>query len=284
MCVKTKYCVSLFEIILVLSILISPIFLQVTKADPLAFVDWEYGIYLPLNSSEGILMVDSLVKFSVYTEKNHDVYVNFAGDYFYFNKNDTKTLLIGAPFRINFNTISPNIKVYVNSIEINFEIIKLSGSELDPFKTYFDDITTTHFILCNVTFTSNQITTLKYIFSVTIQANYHWNGINYFVGTANSWKDQDVFNESVEFYVTGVQPHEYTEGCIISNIIGGKSYVWTWYNEPITINKVGISYYFDRFNSSLLVWRILVPTISVISIFVLTFFIVKLFKKRKMKI
>ncbi len=282
MCVKTKYYISFLEIILVVSVLIFPCFLQVTNANPLAFVDWEYGIYLPLNSSEGIEMLDSLVKFSVFTERNHNVYVNFEGDYSYFNTNDTKILLIGAPFRINFNTLSPRMKVYVNGLEINFEIIKLSGSELEPFKTYFDAISTTHFILCNVTFSSNQITTLKYVFSVTIQANFHWNGVNYFVGTANSWKDQDVFNESVEFYVTGIQPHEYTDGCIISKIVGGKSYIWSWENEPISVSKVGISYYFDRFNSGRLAWMILVPTISLISLILLPLLIVKLIKKRKM--
>jgi len=85
----------------------------------------------------------------------------------------------------------------------------------------------------------------------------------------------------VEFRIHGRQPdyRYYANQCNVSKIERGKSYIWSWNNEIININLVGISY----LPSQQEFFYFIIFTIIVIigGIIGITFFIIKKNSRRK---
>ena len=85
----------------------------------------------------------------------------------------------------------------------------------------------------------------------------------------------------MEYRIQGKQPdHHYAANkCKVSENQDGKSYIWAWNNEIITINLVGISY---RPTLQVVLFLIIFTIIVIVGgIIGITFFIIKKTSTRK---
>jgi len=210
-------------------------------ADPISIIPWGYGGILPVSNSSGIVMENASVIFEIHAIKKNVFDINFNGNYIFFNTNITQSILIGAPFGFELEDNITNIRITVNDTIIPYELIRIEEEYCPQWNDFLGSYYgSREFIINNITFQSNYLTSISYSFSLYIDSGYAINWIKYDVGTSRAWGEN--ITESVDFRVHGVQPGSYSSGCIIAKIENGKSYSWQWIDTVIWENNVGIRY------------------------------------------
>jgi hypothetical protein len=264
------------------------------SANPIVSHVWENGCFFPVGSyPHKIELVDAIVNFDVHVpKKNYTLFYDFTGDYYFYNHNDSNTLMLSNPLTYYLfpgcydihDMYYYNVEIRVNETLTDYETVCAGNF---------------HVIVCNVTFPKQQIVHLHYTLSA-YSSSIAIEEIIYFLGTANGWYNNGTFSETVSFRVTGVQPNSYfhrgyfgtqgtTETCEVSSIEGGNQYQWTWQNQSILEEEhVGISYYHSSNPDALLniILAISIPIgslLMVLTIIAIVFTIKWIRKKRMMK-
>ncbi|MFX1366832.1 MAG: hypothetical protein ACFFCE_04480 [Promethearchaeota archaeon] len=235
------------------------------------------GILMTDNNTYSMPYANVLVEIDA-IKPNSYINLHFKGNYTIFNPNNNKNVTILAPFPINmlgidYHTLDdlmdeaggsyyeitpleiPSL-IFNSTIKINNTIIPY---EICYFpKSYREDSYNFMFcFLCNITLPENSNLVLEYNFNTHIAtppilgSSYYAIEFIYQVGTARTWFGN--ITESVEFRVKGYQPDHfncwrsgsdgaYGKNCTISNIKGGKSYLWEWNNVRIYEDYISLSY------------------------------------------
>lgn len=228
-------------------------------------------------------MEEASVLFDIKALKKNTFDIKFRGNYTFFNTNDTQSIILGAPFGFEMEDNITDIKIIANDTLIPYEIIEIYEEEYPQWNDFLGwYIVSRLFIISNVTFQSDSITSVSYSFSAYINSQTAINSIRYDVGTSRAWDEK--VTEAVDFRVQGVQPSYYSSGCNVTKIETGKSYSWQWVNTVIMENNVGISYdqrsFYEKNVIGFYMFFIYgIPTIVLVSIIVTL--IVLLRKKQK---
>jgi len=210
---------------------------------------------------------------------------NFEGNYTIYNPNNSTEITIAFPFYMSY-VVNESLQVNGNPINID-DVIYLENVS-DIWNNYLDNLDEKYHryaYIFNLTFPTNDSLNVQFNFdSITrgIDAYFDYVGkydIIYDVGTSRIWNGN--ITEKVEFRIHGRQPdyRYYANQCNVSKIERGKSYIWSWNNEIININLVGISY----LPSQQEFFYFIIFTIIVIigGIIGITFFIIKKNSRRK---
>ncbi|MFW9823038.1 MAG: hypothetical protein ACFFE4_08895 [Candidatus Thorarchaeota archaeon] len=280
-------------LILFLSILCCNIFSVNTNADPIPIETPGIGGIIPKNDTNcSITNAEVLVEIDA-TNLNQFIDFSFSSNYTIFNPGKTINLTIAAPFSHIILGEKLNGFIKMNNSKIPFRTYNSSDSTWDEFtlwKDYFlaSDFFYTTLLICNITILENLSITLEYAFDTNLTINLDDLGsliIRYYVGTSRAWEGN--INESLEFKVFGKIPDDfYQEFCNVSDLQNGKSYLWEWKEEIISINYVYITYYgnytWNPF-SYIIPFGNSILTVSTIGIFLLII-IVKLSRTKKYKL
>ncbi len=265
--------------ILVSSTIISLPTIQYSSANPISIVNMSHGVLLPTNVVHGIIMQRADVFLNISADNTLHATIDYTGNYSFYSTNDTQQeLVIAAPFTNDLS--GENISMFVNNIKTNYSFGEITIETAENFNYYFPDRYSIYLLICNVTFDPNAITNIYFRYdSFYTTIGYYETFIEYIVGTANSWENSSNIYERVEFRVTGFQPKEYSHDCTVSNIPDGKSYLWEWENEQITVDSVWIKYQFQSIGYRLLVifLAVFIPIVLMVTIVII---IIKV-KKRK---
>jgi len=173
---------------------------------------------------------------------------NFEGNYTIYNPNNSTEITIAFPFYMSY-VANETLQVNGNPITID-DVISLRNVS-DIWNNYLDNLNdkySRYAYIFNLTFPTNDSLNVQFNFdSITrgINAYFEYVGkydIIYDVGTSRVWNGN--ITEKVEFRIHGKQPdYRYSANqCKTSEIEDGKSYIWSWNNEIINVNLVGISY------------------------------------------
>ncbi|MCK5158151.1 MAG: hypothetical protein KAR08_03275 [Candidatus Heimdallarchaeota archaeon] len=275
---------SLFVIILLTMVFFSYVLnSETTKANPLSIMYLGHGVLLPTNYTHGVKMQNAGVSLDIVAFKNNrTAFIDYEGNYTFYNTNSTQTLLIAAPFA--YSLYEAEINVLVDKTKVNFTLVELFYDDFENF-TSIDYYSYFSAIICNITFNENTTTNVFYEFeALRTSIGYDTTNIDYIVGTANSWYNSSSIDETVEFKVTGFQPRGYSGNCIKTRIDSGKSYLWKWENEPIEVEKVGIYYRHTTFSGLPLGLTLtLIIVVPIICTALIIYGIVKFVKKSKKK-
>ncbi len=237
-------------------------------ADPLSpYITSSSGLITPENGTYSMPNANVLVEVDATHPSSHfDIYFN--GNYTIFNPYNSKNVTILAPFSpgmlgINDTTyyeILHNYKypdwIPIEISELNFNGKIMVNNSAIPYKIMFGG---SIYLICNVTLPKNDSLVLEYSFNTylvtppILSSNYYEIDFEYYVGTSRTWNGN--ITEMVEFRVKGYQPDRvYSvekpgndviingKNCTISNINGGKSYLWEWNNVRIYEDYVSLSY------------------------------------------
>ncbi|OLS32869.1 MAG: hypothetical protein HeimAB125_04420 [Candidatus Heimdallarchaeota archaeon AB_125] len=221
-------------------------------ANPLnVFVESAGGL-LPGNDTD-LQMVEANVVMDIdetYGE-NGSFAVSFDGNYTIFNPNETLEIMIGAPFLTVYEGLTDSLKIEVDGIETEYDIVyyNYNNDSATPWMNYFQlyIVQERYFAICNITFSGQSNTTIRYRFDSITNFRYTeeviW--ITYDVGTARAW--DGLLTEYVEFNVYGKQPTYYynnTANTTVTEIENGKSYLWSWEKiDEIRTDYVFIEYF-----------------------------------------
>lgn len=251
-------------------------------ANPLIIDYLTHGAFLPINFTHGIDMQKAEVLFNIDAhKKNRTTFIDYKGNYTFYNPNVTQSLIIAAPFGYDLYEVDNRISVHVNQVKTDFSIVEFFYDS-ENYSLYLPYYSYLNAIVCNITFQENETTNVLYEFqSLPYSIGYDTTNIHYIVGTANSWNNNSEIYEMVEFRVTGFQPKGYSVNCSVSKIPDGKSYLWNWENEKIDVTAVGITYYHRSIHPVALI--IIIATTVPISITIAIVVTVKLVKKYKKK-
>jgi hypothetical protein len=262
--------------IIILIVFISNFFIlenltEEVSANPLGVNFSSAGGLIPRNftdlqmiEAEVLMIVDETYgkESSRYSEFN----LTFEGHYTIYNPNVTCEMLVGAPFSGYYGEMEETLEISVNGLKTEFELIFLDFEELtsDWWSSYFSPqgvegsmyyFHARQFALTNITFTGFSNTTIDYSFNGTSWYNcYNDLKIVYDVATGNAWNGSTT--ETVEFRVIGKQPSQPSNPSTIltiSDIDGGKSYMWSWIDvNSIDQKYVGIFYPMANCSDSLI--------------------------------
>ena len=282
--------------IVILLILLIPIaatdwkIIQLSSANPISVVSWDYGALLPTNFTHGVQMLEANVIFDIDARVYEDIVINYTGDYSFYNPNITQTLVLGAPLEYYYDSEIVNIDVLIDGLPQSYLLVDPYNISISEFWRYFYPEgyygVIDSFILCNVSFPVNETTSVHFGAIMNTQVGYDYNYISYIVGTANSWFNEKI-TESVEFRVIGKQPKSYEPStCLITKISEGKSYLWNWVNETIEIERVSILYKNNYTSAGVVIFLdLILPLIIVIIVLPLSIYMgIKLKKKRKSRL
>jgi nitroreductase len=237
-------------LILSFSLIIHNLFNLNSIANPLPVDIPSLGNIFPKENTVCSMTNASVVVDIDATNLLNNISFSFEGNYTIYNPGDTINLTIGAPF--SRMSIRPDsiCRVKINDSLIPYIIIEPpSTNEWFNATYWFRYIWANYFdlmfLLCNVTIPKNTSIILEYTFDTNLTSNInnlHELTINYYVGSSRAW--EGVINEAVEFKVYGKTPDEfYNRSCTVSDLLGGKRYLWQWENERIYDNSVYIIYY-----------------------------------------
>ena len=228
-----------------------------SKSDIIEIQNTGTGNFLPEDSTN-LRMTNANVIFNIdATNHQEKINIDFEGNYTIFNPDDTKEIMLVAPFSTNFKNLENSCLIKVKNETISHKCVEYNITN-SYWKDYFDYMywSSKKFLIINVTMPSNDSITIEYSFTAYVDTipSYDVLHINYDVGTSRSWNG--TITERVVFRVHGELPNSYsssgfTEGpvkynCTIANIEGGKSYLWNWKEEVIKVNTVYISYSFSN--------------------------------------
>jgi len=253
-------------------------------ANPLIIDYLTHGAFLPINFTHGIDMQKAAVLFNIDAhKKNRTAFIDYKGNYTFYNPNVTQSLIIAAPFGYDLYEVDNKISVHVNQVKTDFSIVEFFYDS-ENYSLYLPYYSYLNAIVCNITFQVNETTNVLYEFnSLPYSIGYDTTNIDYIVGTAKSWNNNSDIYEMVEFRVTGFQPKGYSVNCSVSKIPDGKSYLWKWENEPIDTTFVGIYYrYTSLFDNPFVIIGSLV-VVPIICISLITYGIIKLVKRKRRK-
>ncbi|MHA1347121.1 MAG: hypothetical protein ACTSVO_11390 [Candidatus Heimdallarchaeaceae archaeon] len=256
-----------FCYILIISLFINTLWvtnnnIEIT-ANPLSVLEQAVGGIVPGNGTV-LQMIEANVIMDIdetYGE-NGSFAISFDGLYTIYNPNDTIEILIGAPFQTNFIDLVDTLKIEVEGLEKDFEMICFNEGNVteNTWNEYFHlpvMYNSRYFALCNVSFSGNSNTTIRYTFDSRISASsVDIIMIIYDVGTARAWNN--VTTEHVEFRAYGEQPRYYYNhtsesmgNLTLTDIENGKSYLWSWESVIIEDAWVFLDYsYYIPFTGS----------------------------------
>ncbi len=259
---------------------------QNTLANPIYIEHVANGVLLPTNGSHNVSMQSADVLFNIDADKStQHAIIDYSGNYSFYNFNNTEQkLAVGIPF--TFNLDEEKISVFVNEVETNFTTTEITPEIAQNYTLYFYRWDYVGLIICNVTFEAISFTNIQVEYnSYDTTLNYYETYIEYIVGTANSWDNSSNIHEKVEFKVTGFQPRKHADDCTVTTITGGKSYLWLWENEQITVNSVWIYYQHHSIDPVVIVVILIISgIIGLISIILVLFWIRKRWiRKRSIK-
>jgi len=204
---------------------------------------------------------------------------NFEGNYTIYNPNNSTEITIAIPFYMSYVA---NESLQVNGNPTNIDDVIYLNNVSDIWNNYLDNLDENYYryaYIFNLTFPTNDSLNLQFNFdSLTRGINAYYDSVGkydiiYDVGTSRIWNGN--ITEKVEFRVHGRQPdyRYYANQCNTSEIEDGKSYIWSWNNEIINVNLVGISYQPTlQVALFLIIFTIIVIIGGIIGI---TFFIIK---------
>ena len=276
--------IVLFLFVVVFGACISTSIDQNTLANPISIVNIANGICLLADGSYNVSMQFADVLFNIDADKDtRHATINYSGNYSFYNSNNTEQkLAVGLPF--TFDLDEDKISVFVNNVKTNFTTIELTPEIAQNYSLYFSRWDYVDLILCNVTFEEVSFTNILVEYnSYETSVEYYETYIEYIVGTANSWDNSSNIYERVEFKVMDFQPIRHADDCTVTTITGGKSYLWLWENEPITVDSVWIGYEHHTVNPAVIAIFVIVGgVIGVISTIALLmwYFLVKKNKKK----
>ena len=252
-----------------------------TKANPLNFNRESFGVIVSSNDND-LQMIEANVLMEINETYGNegDFKIVFDGNYTIFNPNVTTTTLIGAPFQSEYKDLSDTITAEVDNSPVEFDIISSNQHPLSYlryiWRPYFEDISEYFyiercFVITNVTFPGFSNTSLRYRFSSFVSYDTG-DGIEiaYDVGSARSWNNETT--EFVEFRIYGSQPRHYSNrtddnyhNFTLSEINGGRSYLWSWEQTIIQDYFVGVNFSPDDIFSP--VEFFLTPSLIILSCF-----------------
>lgn len=237
--IRKNFCYILISLLLINTSWVTNKNIEIT-ANPLSVLEHAVGGIVPGNGTV-LQMIEANVIMDIdgINRENGSFAISFDGLYTIYNPNDTIEVLIGAPFQTAFVDLVDTLKIEVEGVEKDFKMICFSESNEteNPWIEYFHlsiMYNSRYFALCNVSFSGNANTTIRYTFDSKIGDNsVDVIMIIYDVGTARAWNN--VTTEHVEFRAYGEQPRYYYNhtsesmgNLTLTDIENGKSYLWSW--------------------------------------------------------
>ncbi len=204
---------------------------------------------------------------SNYVNKDaHLLKYNFSGEYVISNSNETVNVLVGLPLTDwFFDRDIENFIIQANGSSITgytvFEVLYSFNQTLidivekslnDSINNIRLDIST--FLFFDLTFEAHSNTILSYSYSCQYKRGPYGDceilyyisevRVNYFIGTAKTWKHN--ITETIQMTVDGTQPDNWTKPCLVTQNNNDTDYLWSWEDEPVTQDIVGIVYEFEE--------------------------------------
>ena len=214
----------------------------------------------------------------------HYISYDLIGSYLVYNHNETlfSTALIPLTGFHRYNSF--NLEVKANGTNLDYQIEYMREHELsDVFEQFFsywstDWLPLGYAAVFNVTFESNSICNVTYSYNYcyhrgphfyeTASGEYMLRGVKiyYYVGSAQTWNNN--IDETIVMSLKGeVNPNYYVTPCRVYKKDGIGYYNWSWYNEPITEEVVGMSFsYIETHRTNLGINWIIIPLILAASI------------------
>ena len=225
-------------------------------------------IYVPDNSS--LMMTKADINYDIhydildnFTNPQHFLNYDFQGSYIVYNPNETVVATSVIPFAGYYSSNYYDLEVTVNDTLYSYESILLwypnASDIIDQYLPFSeDDLSFTdsigELIVFNTTFEEQSYYNITYTYSYSTlrgPLSYASTTYDYFKGlqvyyilsTSQLWNNY--IDETVIMSFEGeIKPDGYTTPCIVSQIEGILYYNWSWINEPIDKNKVGIYFYY----------------------------------------
>lgn len=215
--------------------------------------------------------------------------MKFSGNYTIFNHGSHLNISIAAPFLFYPTN---NCSILVNGSITPYLLYYEWEDEAESWNPYLVNRSELslydHFwLVINVSIPENVSLELQYRFSTPSNLYFtKWGRyyLIYDVGTSRLWNGN--ITEHVEINIHGNLPNTIynEEECVVQDIYDGKNYNWNWDNKRISVNYVGVSYYFDnRDNNEYNVFFVLLIATPLGVLSLITYITFKILKSRTSK-
>lgn len=252
--VKTKLTTRLFLILVITSVNASLFTRVCSNPAPVHLMYYSGGLIPNENVSISILRAEVLIHANT-RDLDSLGEMTFSGNYTIFNHGSNLNVSIAAPFLFYPTN---NFSILVNDIITPFLFYYEWEDEAESWNQYLVNRSELslrdHFwLVCNVSIPENASLELQYQFSTPSNLYFpKWGSyyLIYDVGTSRLWSGN--ITEQVEINVHGKLPNTIynEEECVIQDIHDGESYNWNWDDERISVNYVGVSYYFNNMDDN----------------------------------
>lgn len=252
--VKIKLTTRLFLILVIISVNASLFTRVCSNPAPVHLMYYSGGLVPDKNVSISILHAEVLIHANT-SDLDSLGEMFFSGNYTIFNRGSNLNVSIAAPFLFYPTN---NCSILVNDTITPFLFYYEWEDEAESWNQYLVNRSELslqdHFwLVCDVSIPENASLELQYRFNTPSDLYFPKWGYYYLiydVGTSRLWNGN--ITELVEINVHGKLPNTIynEEECIVQDIYDGKSYNWNWDDERISVNYVGVSYYFNNMDDN----------------------------------